>query len=157
LDELQELAAVAAFIAALPQNMIPCSIDPAKPIDPQLVLDFDTRSPRAADELNQIVQDVWSQYPVMLFTKRYQSLQRIIAVMDLQPPPMTFEVDQREDSEVLIPLLHHLTSSTDLPLVLIGGKSVGSIAAIRELDESSELYMLITNAGAVLDGRQKKK
>jgi len=69
LDELQELAAVAAFVAALPQNMIPRSIDPTKPIDPQLVLDFDTRSPRAADEVNQIVQDVWSRYPVMMFTK----------------------------------------------------------------------------------------
>jgi hypothetical protein len=33
------------------------------------VLDFDTRSPRAADEVNQIVQNVWSRYPVMLFTK----------------------------------------------------------------------------------------
>lgn len=161
LDESQELAAVAAFIAALPQNMIPRSIDPAKPIDPQLVLDFDTRSPRAADELNQIVQDVWSRYPVMLFTKAHNAhsreIRRIIAVMDLQPPPMTFEVDQREDSEVLIPLLHRLTSSTDLPLMLIGGKSVGSIAAIRELNESGELHMLITNAGAVLDGRKKKK
>lgn len=62
-----------------------------------------------------------------------------------------------EDSEVLIPLLHRLTSSTDLPLMLIGGKSVGSIAAIRELNESGELHMLITNAGAALDGRKKKK
>jgi len=69
LDESQELAAVAAFIAALPQNTIPRSIDPNQPIDPQLVLDFDTRSPRAADEVNQIVEEVWARHPVMLFTK----------------------------------------------------------------------------------------
>lgn len=69
LDATQELAAVAAFIAALPQNTIPRSIDPTEPIDPQLVLDFDTRSPRATEEVNQIVEEVWSRYPVMVFTK----------------------------------------------------------------------------------------
>lgn len=161
LDESQELAAVAAFVAALPQNMIPRSIDPSQPIDPQLVLDFDTRSPRAAYEVNQIVQDVWSRYPVMLFTKLHNAhsreIRHIISSMDLRPAPAIFEVDQREDAEVLIPLLHRLTSSTDLPLVLIGGKPVGSMAAIRELNESGELQMLVTNAGAVIDGGKKKK
>lgn len=161
LNELQELAAVAAFVAALPQNMIPRSIDPTKPIDPQLVLDFDTRSPRAADEVNQIVQDVWSRYPVMMFTKAYHAhsreVRRIVSAMDLKPPPVAFEVDQREDAEVLIPLLHRLTSSTDLPLMLVGGKPVGSMDVIRELNESGELQKLITNAGAVIDGSKKKK
>ncbi|KAG1771624.1 hypothetical protein EV702DRAFT_1136152 [Suillus placidus] len=161
LDESQELAAVAAFVAALPQNMIPRSIDPSKPIDPQLVLDFDTRSPRAADEVNRIVQHVWSRYPVMLFTKAHHAhsreIRRMISIMDLQPPPVTIEVDQREDADVLIPLLHRLTSSTDLPLMLIGGKPIGSMATIRELNESDELHKLITNAGAVIDGSKKKK
>lgn len=161
LDESQELAAVAAFVAALPQNMIPRSIDPSKPIDPQLVLDFDTRSPRAADEVNQIVQDVWSRYPVMLFTKLHHAhsreIRRIVSNLDLQPPPVVFEVDQREDADVLIPLLHRLTSSTDLPLMLIGGKPVGSMTAIRQLEESGKLQKLITDAGAVIDGAKKKK
>jgi glutaredoxin-related protein len=62
-----------------------------------------------------------------------------------------------EDAEVLIPLLHRLTSSTDLPLMLVGGKPVGSMDVIRELNESGELQKLITNAGAVIDGSKKKK
>ncbi|KAG2064322.1 hypothetical protein BDR04DRAFT_1130812 [Suillus decipiens] len=161
LDESQELAAVAAFLAALPQNMIPRSIDPSKPIDPQLVLDFDTRSPRAAEEVNQIVQHVWSRYPVMMFTKarnaHSREIRRIISTMDLQPPAVAFEVDQREDADVLVPLLHRLTSSADLPLMLIGGKPVGSIDVIRELNDSGELQKLITKAGAVIDGSKKKK
>ncbi|KAG2135428.1 hypothetical protein DEU56DRAFT_737751 [Suillus clintonianus] len=161
LDEMQELAAVAAFVAALPQNMIPRSIDPSQPIDPQLVLDFDTRSPRAAYEVNQIVQDVWSRYPVMLFTKLHHAnsreIKQIISNMDLRPPPAIFEVDQREDADVLIPLLHRLTSSTELPLMLIGGKPVGSMDTIRELNEAGELQKLITNAGGVIGGAKKKK
>jgi hypothetical protein len=63
------LAAVASFLASLPQNVIPPSVDPSRSIDPQLVLDFDTRGPRAADELRTIVEDVWTQNPVVLFTK----------------------------------------------------------------------------------------
>jgi len=161
LDESQELAAVAAFVAALPQNTIPRSIDPSQPIDPQLVLDFDTRNPRAADEVKQLVEEVWSRHPVMLFTKlRHGSsreIRSIILNMNLRPSPPIFDVDQREDADVLVPLLHRLTSSTELPVLLIGGKSVGSMAAIRELNESGELATTITNAGSVIDGAKKKK
>ena len=199
LDATQELAAVAAFIAALPQNTIPRSIDPTEPIDPQLVLDFDTRSPRATEEVNQIVDEVWSRYPVMLFTKvrhstpafchssytgrrlqLHQGYSREIRStflnMNLRPSPAIFDVDQRgkqlaghsftncsifflltEDAEVLIPLLHRLTSTTELPLVLIGGKPVGSFATVRELKESGELAKMITDAGAIIDGGAKKK
>ena len=63
----------------------------------------------------------------------------------------------QEDGDVLIPLLYRLTSSTELPLLLIGGKPVGSMATIRELNESGELRTMITNAGAVVDGAKKKK
>jgi hypothetical protein len=61
-----------------------------------------------------------------------------------------------EDAEVLIPLLHRLTS-TELPLVLIGGKPIGSFATVRELKESGELAKMITDAGAIIDGGAKKK
>jgi hypothetical protein len=69
LDQSQELAAVTSFLASLSQNVIPYSVDPSRPIDPQLVLDFDTRSPRAVDEVRKIVEDVWAQNPVVLFSK----------------------------------------------------------------------------------------
>lgn len=69
LNESQELAAVSSFLASLPQNVIPPFVDPSRPIDPQLVLDFDTRSPRAADGVQEIVEDVWTRNPVILFSK----------------------------------------------------------------------------------------
>jgi hypothetical protein len=69
LNSDQELAAVSSFIASLPQNVLPLSVDPTLPIDPQVVLDFDTNSARAKDELKAMVDDVWSRNPVFLYSK----------------------------------------------------------------------------------------
>jgi hypothetical protein len=118
----QELSALTAFMAALPQNVIPTNIDPAQPIDPQLVLDFDTRSPQAEQEIDDLVIDVWIGNPVVLFSKvtstprppplfilacvaltyhgqlhssASRELKSILSDMDLQPPPTIFDVDQR--------------------------------------------------------------
>ena len=117
----QELGALTAFMAALPQNVIPTNIDPAKPVDPQLVLDFDTRSPQAEKEVDSLVIDVWLSNPVVLFSKvrdishstrvhfcltsfppsrQFHSsvsreLKSILKAMDINPPPTIFDVDQR--------------------------------------------------------------
>jgi len=69
LDSAQELAAVSSFLASLPQNVIPHHADPALPIDPQLVLDFDTRGPRAQEEVRAMVEDVWLRNPVFVYAK----------------------------------------------------------------------------------------
>lgn len=69
LDPSQELAAVSSFLASLPQNVIPSTVDPSRPIDPQLVLDFDTRSSKVTAELKQMVDDVWAQNPVILYSQ----------------------------------------------------------------------------------------
>lgn len=69
LSSAQELAAVSSFLASLPQNQIPSFVDPSSPIDPQLVLDFDTRGPRASLEVQAMVDDVWSRNPVFLYSK----------------------------------------------------------------------------------------
>jgi len=65
----EELAAITFFLASLPQNVIPHTVDPKKPIDPQLVLDFDTRGAKAKEELDALVEDVWSRNPVFLWSK----------------------------------------------------------------------------------------
>jgi glutaredoxin-related protein len=197
----QELGALTAFMAALPQNVIPSNIDPTLPIDPQLVLDFDTRSPEAEDEIADIVVDAWMNNPVVLFTKvRYRMISHfgcrltffsqlrsaisrevkaILQDMDLKPPPTTFDVDQRgisgavflfsfllanlfciiplADAEVLTPLLFRLTNSTELPILLIGGKAVGSMDTIRELHTSGTLRTLVARAGGVLDSSKRTR
>ena len=69
LNAAQELAAVSSFLASLPQNTIPSFVDPLHPIDPQLILDFDTRGSRAKEEIKAMVVDVWAMNPVLLFSK----------------------------------------------------------------------------------------
>lgn len=69
LTSAEELAAISSFLASLPQNQIPSFVDPSTPIDPQLVLDFDTRGPRASEEVRAMVDDVWSRNPVFVYSK----------------------------------------------------------------------------------------
>lgn len=65
----QELAVLTSFLASLAENVIPSSVDPSRPIDPELVLDFNTRGPHAVQELEQLVADSWVHYPVVLYSK----------------------------------------------------------------------------------------
>ncbi|GLB37405.1 putative expressed protein [Lyophyllum shimeji] len=161
LDPSQELAAISSFLASLPQNVIPLSVDPSVTVDPQLVLDFDTRSPRAAAEVQHMVADVWLRNPVFLYSKLYSPASRevkaMLAKMDLRPAPTIIDVDIRDDAEVLEPIIKRLSSSSDLPVLLIGGKPVGSMKEIRLLDKSGELRKLVAASGAVVDGSKKKQ
>ncbi|KAK7018839.1 glutaredoxin domain-containing protein [Favolaschia claudopus] len=157
----QELAAVSSFLASLPQNVIPLSVDPSLPIDPELVLDFDTRSPRAAEEVERVVEDVWSRNPVLLYGKLYspptREIKSILASLNLRPPPFTMDVDMRDDKEVLEPILFRLTAMPELPILLINGQPVGSLERIREMHASGELHALIKAAGAVIGGGRRRK
>jgi hypothetical protein len=178
LDAQQELAAVTAFLASLPQNVIPGSVDPLAPIDPQLVLDFDTRSPHAAEEVEAMVEDVWIRNPVVLYAKYYSPVTREIkAILDklnLRPAPTIFDVDQRDDAAVLVPLLARLVNTTDLPVLLVGGVPLmppasnvrpdpaapvlppSTLEYIRELHSTGELTALFKSAGASVGGKRKK-
>ncbi|OJT07427.1 hypothetical protein TRAPUB_1747 [Trametes pubescens] len=161
LNQTQELAAVSSFIASLPQNMIPSSIDPSIPIDPQLVLDFDTRGPHAEEELQAVIRDVWSRNPVMLYSKVHSPVSReikqVLADLYLRPAPTIVDVDQRPDENVLVPLLFRLTSANELPILLVGGRTVGTAQEIKYLAAKGQLHRLITEAGGVVDGARKKK
>jgi len=160
LDLPQELAAVSSFLASLPQNVIPPTVDPSVPIDPQLILDFDTRGPRAKEELEALMEDVWLRNPVFVYSKFYSPVSRelkaLLAGMYLRPEPTIIDVDTREDAEVLAPVLKRLTS-TELPVLLIGGKTVGSVEEVLELEKKGELRKLITAAGSQINGAKRKK
>ncbi|KAI0829848.1 hypothetical protein BC628DRAFT_1416861 [Trametes gibbosa] len=161
LNQTQELAAVSSFIASLSQNMLPSSIDPSLPIDPQLVLDFDTRGPHAQEELQAVIHDVWARNPVMLYSKVHSPVSReikqVLADLYLRPAPTIVDVDQRPDESVLVPLLFRLTATKELPILLVAGQTVGSAKEIRYLAAKGELQRLITDAGGVVDGARKKK
>lgn len=77
--------------------------------------------------------------------------------MHLKPAPTIIDVDVRNDSDVLTPIIVRVTSSPNLPALLIGGKHVGSIDHIRALNQNGKLRELITSSGAVIDGAKRRK
>lgn len=179
LNAEQELAAISFFLASLPQNVIPPTVDPKVPIDPQLVIDFDTRSPRAKEEVQVLVEEVWSRNPVFVYSKvgmrcsfvhflkftvttpQYFSpaareLKSLLSDLYLKPAPTIIDVDVREDSDILTPMLARLTG-TDLPVLLVGGKVVGSTKEVRDLLENEKLQQMITAAGSQINGAKRKK
>jgi glutaredoxin-related protein len=161
LDTPQELAAVTSFLASLPQNVIPHTVDPSKPIDPQLVLDFDTRGFRAKEEVEAMVDDVWFRNPVFLYSKKYSSVSRdikkILGDFHLKPAATVIDVDVRDDADILLPMLQRLTGQQELPILIIGGKVVGSADEVRDLEKSGELQKMITEAGSLINGAKRKK
>ena len=66
-------------------------------------------------------------------------------------------MDLREDTDILIPMLKRLTSTPDLPVLLIGGQPIDSMDEVRELEKSGELQKMITAAGSLINGAKKKK
>ncbi len=56
-------------MAAVKANILPSDIDPSKPLDPQLVLGFDTRAEGAEEEVEAVVEETWSNYPVVMFSQ----------------------------------------------------------------------------------------
>ena len=68
LEPRQELGVLVAFMAAVTAKL-PSHIDPSKPLDPQLVVGFDTRADGARDEIEALVEETWSNYPVVIFSQ----------------------------------------------------------------------------------------
>ncbi|KAL4080395.1 hypothetical protein V8B97DRAFT_1932190 [Scleroderma yunnanense] len=163
----EELAALSAFLAALPHNRLPPAVNPNQPLDPQLILDFDTGGESAREELSRVVDDMWTRHPVVLFAKLHslhsRELRETLSKMNLKPSPLVFEIDQREDASVLTPLLRRLTGVPTLPILLIGGKPIGVGARdldslmeqIQGLEDSGELKSMILRAGAGINPRTK--
>lgn len=61
------------------------------------------------------------------------------------------------DEHVLTPLLFRLTKQQELPILLVGGRVVGSPKEVKALAASGELKKLIADAGGNVDGARKKK
>ena len=67
LSASEELAAIVQFISIHPSNALPLSVDPHRPVDPQLICGFDTRSDNAKREVEEMVSEVWARNPIVLF------------------------------------------------------------------------------------------
>lgn len=54
-------------------------------------------------------------------------------------------------------MLKRLTGFSELPVLIIGGKPVGSLQEVQALHKSGQLEKMITEAGALINGAKKKK
>ncbi|KIO30723.1 hypothetical protein M407DRAFT_5478 [Tulasnella calospora MUT 4182] len=161
LDPSEELAALVHFITAIPSNAI-TDVDPNEPIPAELLLDFNTRGgDRARAELENVVQSTWFEHPVVIFSlvhsPKAREVKKIIDSYKLLPKPVVIEVDERRDADIISPLLHRLTSSPTLPILLVGGKPAGTVDQIQAAHEDGSLKRLLAEAGAVIGGSEKKK
>jgi glutaredoxin-related protein len=86
-----------------------------------------------------------------------RELKGILNDLNLYPSPTIIDVDVRDDVEILIPVLQRLLPFPELPVLLIGGRAVGSIEEVRELEKSGELQILISTAGSTVDGLKRRK
>ncbi|KAG8916047.1 hypothetical protein FRC01_003413 [Tulasnella sp. 417] len=161
LDPSEELAALIHFITAIPSNAI-TDVDPNEPIPAELLLGFNTRSgDRAKEELDNVVQSTWFEHPVVIFSlvhsPKAREVKKIIDSYKLLPKPVVIEVDERRDADIISPLLHRLTSSPTLPILLVGGKPAGTVEQIQAAHKDGSLKRLLADAGAVIGGGEKKK
>jgi len=163
LTQEEELAALSSFIISLPdQNILPPSVDPSKSIDPQLIIDFDTRTDGAEAELKRLVAATWENYPVVMYTKPSVVTRELRALVDsfnLRPTPIVIDVNERPDVDTLEPVLQRLTGVSSLPILLVDGIliDVSTSELVQELSESGTLKKLVSEAGAVINGGKRKK
>jgi len=182
----EELAALSSFIISLPdQNILPPTVDPSQPIDPQLILDFDTRTDGAEAELKRLVAATWENYPVVMYTKVptpssrswpnkelinvaltcgkpsavTRELRSLVDSFNLRPTPIVIDINERVDVDTLEPVLHRLTGSSSLPILLVHGIliDVSTADRLEELNKSGTLKKLVSDAGAVINGGKRKK
>ena len=92
-----------------------------------------------------------------LYSPSSRELKTVLASLYLSPAPVIVDVDMRDDAEVLKPILARLTSGSDLPILLVGGKVVGTVEEIKEMHKDGRLARAVSEAGAVVNGAKKKK
>ena len=104
-----------------------------------------------------------------------RELKQMLSDLNLKPEPVIIEVEHRRkcltyaerspltrrdyqtaDEDVLRPLLRRLTSTTDIPILLVGGRTVGTAEEIRYLFKKGELARKMNEAGALVNGNRKK-
>jgi hypothetical protein len=159
----QELAALSSFIISLPdQNILPPSVDPSQPIDPQLIIDFDTRADGAEAELKRLVTATWENYPVVMYTKPSavtRELRTLIDSFNLRPTPIVIDINERPDVDTLEPVLQRLAGSSSFPLLLVDGSliDVSTSDRLQELGGSGTLQILVTESGAIINGGKRRK
>ncbi|WVQ98786.1 hypothetical protein IAU59_005917 [Kwoniella sp. CBS 9459] len=156
----EELAALISFITSTTANALP-ALDPSVPLDPSIVLDFDPAHPNARDDLELLQNEINTIYPIVLVGKMrdpwHREIKRMLADYRIIPAPLIIDIDQRRDHSTMIPLLARLLGTSELPQLLLQGKSLGSYHDLLDLRDQGMLTEAFEESGAVSMRQLKKK
>lgn len=126
-----------------------------------MVLDFDPTRVGAREDLELLVNEVNTVYPLVLFGKMrdpyYREIKKVLAEYKITPAPLVIDVDQRRDHRTFIPLLARLLDSEQLPQLVLKGHSLGSYHEVLSLQDKGELTTALEQGGLVVREQKKKK
>ncbi|KAH7108357.1 glutaredoxin [Auriculariales sp. MPI-PUGE-AT-0066] len=92
----------------------------------------------------------FKQSPVVVFSKSYCPYSRrakeLLASFSLDPAPLIFELDLREDGREIQDLLFTLTGRGTVPNVIVGGQSIGGADDIAALHAAGRLEPILNQA-----------
>lgn len=155
-----ELVGLISFLTSTSASALP-RIDPSKPLDPQLILDFDHTKPTARQDMRQLESDMMALFPVILFGRmrdpHHREMMKMLSQYKIDPPPLIVEVDQRADAETLIPLLARLLGSPQLPQLVLGGTAAGSYKEAQKALDDKTFKQWIARSGADITEKKIKK
>ncbi|KZV98331.1 hypothetical protein EXIGLDRAFT_596186, partial [Exidia glandulosa HHB12029] len=162
----EELGALVGFLSVLASNSLPLTTNPHSYLDPDLVLEFDTRSgdeENIVKKVEQAVADAWTNNPVVIFSElsstaapASREMKGMMEALALSPAPTVFEVDKRVDASVLRPMLQRLTHRSQLPIVLIAGIPL-TLEDLRAEQVADTLKARVEKSGAVIDGANQRR
>lgn len=159
-DEQEEYAALLSFVTSTTANSLP-PLDPHAPLDPAIVLDFDPSHPNARGDLDLLISEMHTVYPLVLFGKMrdpwHREIKRILAEQKIHPAPLVIDVDQRRDHLIFMPLVSRLLGTQSLPQLVLEGKTLGSYHEILAMKEQGTLRKTLESTGAVAVTEIKKK
>lgn len=134
-----ELLALIGFITGATGNILPPSVDPESPIDPSVLLGFDPTGPEAAEDLENLKEEVNAQHPLVLFGRlrdhKHDAVSHLLSQWTITPSPLIVEVDMRSDESRFTPVLERLLATDEFPQLVMLGRSIGGAQDILEMDK----------------------
>ena len=128
-------------------------LDPTVPLDPTIVLEFDPSRPSARKNLESLVTEIDTMYPVVLMGKMrdpwHREVKKMLAEYVITPAPLIIDVDQRLDHHTFIPLMARLLGSSELPQLLLNGESLGSYHEVLDMRDAGKFRTTLEASGAV--------
>ncbi|KAK1924850.1 hypothetical protein DB88DRAFT_239974 [Papiliotrema laurentii] len=159
-DTSEELAALINFVTSTTANALP-DLDPSHPLDPATVLDFDPSRSGAREDLDLLIHEVDTIYPIVLFGKMrdpwHREMKRMLAEYKITPSPLIIDVDQRRDHRIFLPLIARLLGTAELPQLILNRKTLGSYHELLELRDKGEFGTLLEDGGVMVREASKKK